>query len=95
MSNNEKDAADSTGGAGMTEFEKHVAAEEEWDENQRKKAEAEALLSKSLHDAIKANKKIGWIGTGVMGKSMAGHLIKNGYTLLVHNRTKSKADDLI
>jgi 3-hydroxyisobutyrate dehydrogenase-like beta-hydroxyacid dehydrogenase len=25
--------------------------------------------------------KIGWIGTGVMGKSMAGHLISKGYTL--------------
>jgi 3-hydroxyisobutyrate dehydrogenase len=25
--------------------------------------------------------KVGWIGTGVMGKSMAGHLMKNGYTL--------------
>mmetsp|Transcript_7300 Transcript_7300/g.6387 ORF Transcript_7300/g.6387 Transcript_7300/m.6387 type:complete len:123 (-) Transcript_7300:646-1014(-) len=39
--------------------------------------------------------KIGWIGTGVMGKSMAGHLINKGYSLLVNNRTKSKADDLV
>lgn len=39
--------------------------------------------------------KVGWIGTGVMGKSMAGHLIDNGYSLLVHNRTASKADDLV
>ena len=30
-----------------------------------------------------------------MGKSMAGHLINKGYTLLVHNRTASKADDLV
>ena len=35
------------------------------------------------------------LGTGVMGKSMAGHLINNGYTLLVHNRTAAKADDLV
>ena len=41
------------------------------------------------------NKKIGWIGTGVMGISMAGHLIKNGYSLSVYNRTKKKADELI
>ena len=41
------------------------------------------------------NKAIGWIGTGVMGKSMAGHLIKNGYALQVYNRTASKADDLV
>ena len=39
--------------------------------------------------------RIGWIGTGVMGKSMAGHLMKNGYTLQVFNRTASKADDLV
>lgn len=39
--------------------------------------------------------KIGWIGIGVMGKSMAGHLMNQGYTLLVHNRTKSKADELV
>lgn len=39
--------------------------------------------------------KIGWIGTGVMGNPMAGHLIKNGYTLSVYNRTKSKTDSLV
>jgi len=38
---------------------------------------------------------IGWIGTGLMGAPMAGHLITAGYKLNVHNRTKSKADDLI
>ena len=38
---------------------------------------------------------IGWIGTGVMGKSMASHLINKGYKLLVHNRTKAKADELV
>jgi len=43
----------------------------------------------------KAVSKVGWIGTGVMGKSMCGHLIKNGYQLSVYNRTKSKADDLV
>ena len=39
--------------------------------------------------------KIGWIGTGVMGKSMASHLIKNGYSLQVFNRTASKAEELV
>lgn len=37
----------------------------------------------------------GFIGTGVMGKSMAGHLFKAGYELFVYNRTKTKADELI
>jgi len=39
--------------------------------------------------------KIGWIGTGIMGHSMAGHLQNAGHELYLYNRTKSKADDLI
>ena len=38
---------------------------------------------------------IGWIGTGVMGISMVGHLIDNGYKATVYNRTKSKAQAAI
>lgn len=38
---------------------------------------------------------IAFIGTGVMGKSMAGHLLKAGYSLKVTNRTRSKADELV
>lgn len=38
---------------------------------------------------------IAFIGTGVMGRSMAGHLQKAGHRLHVHNRTKAKAEDLI
>lgn len=40
-------------------------------------------------------KTIGFIGTGVMGKSMAGHLIDAGYDVHIYNRTKNKALDLI
>jgi 3-hydroxyisobutyrate dehydrogenase len=39
--------------------------------------------------------RLGWIGTGVMGSSMAGHLLKAGFTLTVFNRTKSKAQPLL
>lgn len=39
--------------------------------------------------------KIGFIGLGIMGSRMAGHLINSGHSLMVHNRTKDKADDLI
>jgi 3-hydroxyisobutyrate dehydrogenase len=38
---------------------------------------------------------IGFIGTGVMGKSMASHLLKAGFPVLVHNRTKAKAEELV
>eukprot|EP01128_Nolandella_sp_AFSM9_P013027 TRINITY_DN9906_c0_g1_i1.p1 TRINITY_DN9906_c0_g1~~TRINITY_DN9906_c0_g1_i1.p1 ORF type:complete len:375 (-),score=61.60 TRINITY_DN9906_c0_g1_i1:27-1151(-) len=39
--------------------------------------------------------RVGWVGTGVMGRSMAGHLIEAGYTLTVFTRTKSKAEELL
>ena len=42
-----------------------------------------------------AGKKIGWIGTGVMGKSMCKHLLSKGHSLSVYNRTRSKTDELV
>ena len=38
---------------------------------------------------------IAFIGTGVMGRSMAGHLQRAGHTLHVHNRTRAKARELL
>lgn len=38
---------------------------------------------------------VGFIGTGVMGKSMAGHLMNAGYPVHVYTRTKEKAEDLL
>ncbi|EEO3581807.1 NAD(P)-dependent oxidoreductase [Listeria monocytogenes] len=34
--------------------------------------------------------KIGFVGTGVMGSSMAGHLLEAGYEVLVYTRTKTE-----
>ncbi|XP_048133732.1 probable 3-hydroxyisobutyrate dehydrogenase-like 1, mitochondrial isoform X1 [Rhodamnia argentea] len=42
-----------------------------------------------------SNTRVGWIGTGVMGRSMCGHLIRAGYTVTVFNRTLSKAQPLL
>jgi 3-hydroxyisobutyrate dehydrogenase len=39
--------------------------------------------------------KIGWIGTGIMGVSMAGHLQFAGHELLLYNRTRDKAKPLV
>jgi 3-hydroxyisobutyrate dehydrogenase len=39
--------------------------------------------------------RIGWIGTGVMGSSMAGHLLDKGYAVTVFNRTRDKAKPLL
>ncbi len=39
--------------------------------------------------------RLGWLGTGVMGRSMCGHLLAKGFAVTVYNRTRSKADDLV
>jgi len=39
--------------------------------------------------------RIGWIGTGVMGLSMCGHLLGKGYAVTVSTRTKSRAQPLL
>lgn len=49
----------------------------------------------TLATAKPGDTRVGFLGTGVMGHSMAGHLLKAGYSVTVYNRTKSKADPLI
>lgn len=41
------------------------------------------------------SKKIGFIGTGVMGASIVVHLLNAGHDVTIYTRTKSKAEDLI
>ena len=38
---------------------------------------------------------IGFIGTGIMGSSMAGHLLAAGHELHIYNRTREKAESLL
>lgn len=38
---------------------------------------------------------VAFVGTGVMGASMAGHLLDAGFPLVVHNRTREKAEPLL
>ena len=38
---------------------------------------------------------VGFIGIGVMGRSMAGHLLDAGYSVHVYNRTQAKAKDMV
>jgi len=39
--------------------------------------------------------RVGWIGTGVMGLSMCGHVLDAGYRVTVHNRTRARAEPLL
>ena len=39
--------------------------------------------------------RVGWIGTGVMGSSMCGHVLDAGYSVTVYNRTRDRAEPLL
>jgi 3-hydroxyisobutyrate dehydrogenase len=39
--------------------------------------------------------RIGWIGTGVMGTSMCGHLLSGGYSVTVYSRTRDRSQPLV
>lgn len=39
--------------------------------------------------------RLGWIGTGVMGSSMCGHLMDAGFSMTVYSRTEAKAKPLM
>lgn len=54
-------------------------------------------MSEGAHKGpvVSPQTRIGWIGTGVMGHSMCGHIMERGYRATVFNRTKEKALPLI
>jgi 3-hydroxyisobutyrate dehydrogenase len=49
----------------------------------------------ALTKAEPGKTRIGWIGTGVMGRWMCQHLMDKGYSATVHNRSKEKAQPLL
>lgn len=53
-------------------------------------------MASSGAEAVRPSKtRVGWIGTGVMGQSMCGHLLKAGYFVTIFTRTQSKAQTLV
>ena len=49
----------------------------------------------SIEGREPADIPIGWIGTGVMGASMCGHLMDAGHPATVHTRSRAKAEGLL
>ncbi|HSS30947.1 MAG TPA: NAD(P)-dependent oxidoreductase [Nitrospiraceae bacterium] len=49
----------------------------------------------TVQPALSTATRIGWIGTGVMGSSMCGHVLTAGYRVTLHSRTKAKAQPLV
>lgn len=48
-----------------------------------------------MNKAAPGKTRIGWIGTGVMGRWMCQHILGKGYGATVYNRTKDKAQSLL
>jgi 3-hydroxyisobutyrate dehydrogenase len=49
----------------------------------------------SITKAVPGTTRIGWVGTGVMGRWMCQHLMTKGYSATVYNRTKERAQPLL
>ena len=49
----------------------------------------------AIPKAAPGQTRIGWIGTGVMGRWMCQHLITKGYAATVYNRSRDKAQPLL
>jgi 3-hydroxyisobutyrate dehydrogenase len=52
-------------------------------------------LSKSFERMNMAETRVGWVGIGVMGRSMCGHLLKARYPVSLNTRTREKATELL
>ena len=44
---------------------------------------------------VNSHSKIAFVGTGIMGSAIAGHILDAGYDVTVTNRTKAKAEGLL
>ncbi|MFT5524951.1 MAG: 3-hydroxyisobutyrate dehydrogenase [Pirellulaceae bacterium] len=49
----------------------------------------------AVKQIVPGETRVGWIGLGVMGSSMCGHLIEKGFSVTVYTRTKDKAEPLL
>ncbi|HEX5443813.1 MAG TPA: NAD(P)-binding domain-containing protein, partial [Pirellulales bacterium] len=49
----------------------------------------------TIPQIVPGKTRLGWIGAGVMGTSMCGHLLAKGFAATVFNRTKSRTEGLV
>src|SRR5580765_670086 len=49
----------------------------------------------TLAKAEPGKTRVGWIGTGVMGRWMCQHLMTKGYSATIYNRSRDKAQPLL
>src|SRR4051794_36333891 len=49
----------------------------------------------AVSPVVPGKTRLGWIGTGVMGANMSGHLLDKGFDVTVYNRTRKRAEPLL
>lgn len=50
----------------------------------------------AVQKVVPGKTRLGWIGTGVMGVSMCGHLIDKGFAMTIYNRSRgARAENLL
>lgn len=54
-----------------------------------------ATNESTVRRSITLETRVGWVGAGVMGRSMCGHVLAKGHPVTVHTRTKDKAAALL
>jgi 3-hydroxyisobutyrate dehydrogenase len=54
-----------------------------------------AQATMSIPQIVPGKTRLGWIGTGVMGRHMCGHLMAKGFAITVYNRSRSRCDELV
>lgn len=85
---------------------RYLADEEDFSEERLKRAGItggyenvvlEECIQEIINEIMEVGtmKKIGFIGVGIMGKSMVRNLMKAGYQVSIYSRTRSKAEDVI
>ncbi|MGH9196984.1 MAG: NAD(P)-dependent oxidoreductase [Acidimicrobiia bacterium] len=45
--------------------------------------------------SVSSTTRVGWVGSGVMGQPMCGHILARGHAVTVHTRTKARAQPLL
>src|SRR5579872_4992841 len=53
------------------------------------------MVAMAVSPVVPGKTRLGWIGTGVMGSSMCGHLLAKGVSVTVYNRSRARAEALV
>ncbi|TYZ62396.1 hypothetical protein PybrP1_010206 [[Pythium] brassicae (nom. inval.)] len=80
--------------ASATDGAEHQLSSQGLDDHALKSAAMFPVPALDLMGASRLKLRVGWIGTGIMGNSMCGHLLSHGYDVTVYNRSRDKCDAL-